>query len=1607
MYLDETGGTGPPGSAAGIGSLFAGGGMMGRVMSAWDWAATPVGVPESWPASLRGVVRILLTSRFSMWMAWGPELAFFYNDSYQRDTLRTKHPWALGRPAREVWSEIWPDIGPRIESVLSTGEATWDERLPLRLERSGYPEETYHTFSYSPLTDESAQVAGLLCVVTEDTQRVLGERRLRVLSQLGDVSAVTAPTVPRACEAALDVLRRARLDIPFASIYLLDEARTALRRAAFYGTRDDDAIVPLEVDQARYADEPTWQALSSGAPHLLEGLAEKHPGLFLPTDGPMGHADPDRAVALPLLGAGGGELVGVLFAGASPFRALDEEYRQFLNLVAGQVGKAIADATALQEQRLRAEQLAELDRAKTEFFTGVSHELRTPLTLIRGPAEDALADQADPLSAGQRARVELIWRNSGRLRRLVDTLLEFSRLEGGALAADRTATDLAALTRGIAESFAPAVTRAGLRFRIDCPTLPTLVSVDADMWEKIVLNLLSNAVKFTLSGQVEVVLRRHEQPARVELHVVDTGIGIAESEQPRLFERFHRIRGAAGRSHEGSGIGLALVAELAALHGGTVGVSSAATRGSDFTVTLPADAITEIPTDSRPTRRPASALAGLYRDEAVQWSDSGAAPDGEPATPVAAPIDVGPGTGATVLVAEDNPDLRRFLAGLLSRSYTVLLASTGDVALELARARQPDLILTDVMMPGLDGFALLAALRAEPATAATPVILLSARAGEEAIGAGLAAGADDYLVKPFSSPDLLARVRSNLAMARLRSHEGAWRTALVNALQDGLFVIDPDGSVIEINGAFTAMLGYGTEDLPYRPDHPWWPDPAEDPEGHREVRQAWEAVRANGSGRFLLRLRHRDGRQLWGDCSADTIPDRDGTRKLMVGVVHDVTAQHDAATRDAVLATTGRLFSRPGTVRERLDEFARAVAPVLGDLVLVMLVGPDGRLAPVVAAHPSRPELADAALRLPAHHPPPAHRQRYGSGQAFVLDEPPEPLRGELRAAAPHGRAHSCLVAPMVVGGHLLGVLSLVSTVRRGAHDAADLALAEELGRRITGLLEAERVAEAERRLHDATTALAASASVSEAATALARVVQQAMGTSGCAIYTAHPDHPALLRLVHHVGYSDQVVDTYAAVHTSADIPVAVAARTGEPVWVGSRASWLTDFPHLVAVADADQATALMALPLRVVDRVLGVIVARFDTERAFPLQERDFLTTLAALAAQAFERAELTDAHWRIAQTLQHSLLPGELPTPSRLDLAVHYEQAGRHIRAGGDWYDVIVLDEHRVAIAVGDVVGDGPAAAAVMGQLRSALAAYLLDDNGPARALHLLSQFAQRVDGALGSTAVCLILDTGRGELRWCHAGHPPPLVVQPPSPACGTAQARFLQGADGIVLGVSPQPDGPPWYSEGRLDLVPGSSVLLYTDGLVERRGEVIDDGLARLATVATAHADAPPAGLLAAALEGSCPAAGFTDDVALVVARLLPAPVRERRPAVPQQLGAVRRVVKQWALAAALPEQLTGDLQLALGEALANAVEHAYGDVGIGDVAFELDRGVDGSVRVGVRDWGSWRPAPSENGHRGRGLAMIRALATDVSVDTRGPGTRLRFTLQPSRPETDEG
>jgi signal transduction histidine kinase len=727
-------------------------------MRAIDWAATPLGPVEHWPQSLKTAVRIVLTSRQPMFVWWGEELINLYNDAYKA-IVGGKHPEALGQPASVVWREIWDQIRPRAESAMLQNEGTYDEALLLIMERNGYPEETYYTFSYSPVPNDQGEPGGILCANTDDTQRIIGERQLALL---GDLAARTADarTFDEACSRSAAALATDPWDLPFAMIYLIDPEQVVL--AGVSGIERGHPAVPETAPLGGSAVWPFAEVARTHKPCVVPLQDPRFGGL------PAGawERPPHQAVAVPIAPSGQTGRAGILVAGLNPFRLFDDGYQGFIGLVAAQIAASIGNAQAYEEERKRAEALAELDRAKTAFFSNVSHEFRTPLTLMLGPLHDLLAqDGTDP---GERELLTIAHRNGQRLLKLVNSLLDFSRIEAGRMQAEFEPVDLAAFTAELASVFRAAVEKAGMRLVIDCPPLPEPVWVDRDMWEKIVLNLVSNAFKYTLEGEIEVALRA-EGGAAV-LTVRDTGTGIPESELPNLFNRFYRVEGARGRTHEGTGIGLALVQELAKLNGGTVGVDSVFGLGSTFTVTvpfghwhLPAERIGG-------GRRRAAPAAGPspFVEEALRWlpadQDGGMEVEESAARP-----------RATVLLADDNADMRDYVRRLLSDQYEVIAVADGREALRAItgshRRHRPDLVLTDVMMPNLDGFGLLKALRAEAKTASIPVLMLSARAGEESRVEGLEAGADDYLIKPFSAQELLARVGNLLALATVRREE--------------------------------------------------------------------------------------------------------------------------------------------------------------------------------------------------------------------------------------------------------------------------------------------------------------------------------------------------------------------------------------------------------------------------------------------------------------------------------------------------------------------------------------------------------------------------------------------------------------------------------------------------------------------------------------------------------------------------------------------------------------------------------------------------------------------------------------------------------------------
>ena len=780
-------------------SFLAGGGEMGSLLRHHQWANTPLGPPQDWPPSLKIAVRILLTSRQPIWVGWGPELTFFYNDAYKA-IIGGKHPWALGRPAAEVWREIWADIAPMLATAMGGVEGTYVEEQLLIMERNGYSEETYYTFSYSPIPGDDGRPGGIICANTDDTQRVIGERQLALLR---DLSASTADrrSWREVCSNAATALAGNAHDLPFALLYMRDSDAGRLSLVGSAGIRAGHPMAPETLPVQGLGPWHLDEAVGLHDIQIVEKAAGRI-GAPLPT-GVWKEAS-SRVAVLHLRAGGATGRRGVLIVGLNPYRLFDGGYRDFLKLVGGQVEAAVANADAFEQARERAESLAALDRAKTNFFSNVSHEFRTPLTLMLGPLEESLED-ARSLSPREQERVRVVHRNSMRLLKLVNSLLDFSRIEAGRSRAAFEPTDLARFTADLASNFRSATEKARLELRIECPPMREPVYVDRDMWEKIVLNLLSNAFKFTFEGGITVVVEALE--GAVQLRVGDTGTGIAAAELPRLFERFHRIEGARGRSFEGSGIGLALVRELVDAHRGSIRAESEEGRGSTFYVTLPLGSAHLPAAQVRGSRMPAprADAAHAFVEEALRWL-----PDGGRPTDVA--MDAGTGTTAAespgpgverrsrVLLADDNADMRDYMSRLLEPRHACIAVGDGLEALEALRRERPDLVLTDIMMPRLDGFGLIQAIRADPELRDLPVIVVSARAGEEASVEGLAAGADDYLSKPFSARELTARVDGAIAMARMRREMG-------DALRES------EQHQVRLNHTLEAIVAARTEEL--------------------------------------------------------------------------------------------------------------------------------------------------------------------------------------------------------------------------------------------------------------------------------------------------------------------------------------------------------------------------------------------------------------------------------------------------------------------------------------------------------------------------------------------------------------------------------------------------------------------------------------------------------------------------------------------------------------------------------------------------------------------------------------------------------------------------
>ncbi|KAI8817329.1 uncharacterized protein EV422DRAFT_542429 [Fimicolochytrium jonesii] len=815
-------------------SAFSGGGAMGQLVRAKDWSTTKLGPSQDWAQSLKTSVSFILNAAFPFILFWGDHYNVIYNDQYI-PIFGGKHPTVLGQPGYEAWSEVWDVIRPMLENVRG-GTATWSENQLLELTRNGYVEECYFTWSYSPVRIEDGTVGGVMTPITETTKTVLSERRLNLLRELA-ASTANTQSEDEACALSAQIFEQNCADITFALIYMLDGSGRKLILKGFSNVESGHLLCVSSIDREEQGSWPVDQVFSQRCGVEVHELQERFGYI---TGGVCEHTPTSGAIVLPLEASANQEPIGLVVFGINPRRELDSDYKDFLEMTRTQVATSILRGRSLTEKQHRLQALAEIDRAKSVFFSNISHEYRTPLSLILAPVADLLGDSS--LTSQQLDKIRLVERNAQRLHKLVNSVLDFSQLEAGRMEANFRLTNISVVTANAASMFRSAMEKGNLDYTVETPPLGEMVYLDVDMWEKIVLNLLSNAFKYTVQGGVKVRLYKDETAAFLE--VEDTGCGVPDNEVDRLFERFHRCHSSSGRSVEGTGIGLSLTHELVKLHGGAITATSTLGVGTKFTVSIPLGkghiSSSQITAQDQLDSTAQSSVGRAFIQESARWITENSSyvgsvndkPDESFSVGTSANEDaLGTGSSdqgpfndnrlARVVLADDNADMREYVGSLLAKFCIVHVANDGRNAYGAIIDNPPDLILSDVMMPHMNGFELLQKIREHPHLKNIPFVLLSARAGEEAKVEGLQAGADDYMVKPFSAKELRARVRAHIAIGRMRKELDRLVKARTAQLQEsarqfqllsnispvGISRLNMKGEVVFVNKAWWKIVG--------------------------------------------------------------------------------------------------------------------------------------------------------------------------------------------------------------------------------------------------------------------------------------------------------------------------------------------------------------------------------------------------------------------------------------------------------------------------------------------------------------------------------------------------------------------------------------------------------------------------------------------------------------------------------------------------------------------------------------------------------------------------------------------------------------------------------
>jgi signal transduction histidine kinase len=848
------------------------------------------------------------------------------------------HPAKFGTSAKaeDAWGPVWDDVVPVIKRCFEFGESCHfqDDLLLYRRGSTGHFVEKYHTWSFVPLFDADQKPLGLFNPTTETTAAVLARRRQETLRDVSEQVSL-ARTTGEFYEGVRNVMEKNAKDIPFMAFYSTspgDKSTIDLHLQSSVGVPDDHPSCPAKMSVSLRATRPSLAPhLSSPTPSSVS-ISSVTSGRTLHSDlqtawpivpalaarqcvvmddcsklvegFPLRQWDhlPEAAIVLPIAPDRSSSVPdAVMILGLNLQCPLDPAYDDWIHILRAHLTSALATVQGIElaeQRRLEKERMA---KAQTAWFQGAAHDLRSPLTLVDGPLDDVLQTN---LTGFQRQSLVLAQRNVARIQRLVNALLDFSRIEAGRLTGHFFALDLGAFVSEIAHLFSPAVARRGIEYNVHIQPDGPSVWFDPTLMETAITNLISNAVKYTQKGRIGVAVAYTSTHAVIT--VSDTGCGIPQAEVDDVTERFNRATTALSAGVEGTGIGLALTKELIKIHDGELLLSSrteleakreqAGMAGSTFTVRIPlVDRLNAVENGTTTTDRGLGTYGRQMAREAMENGQS----DLSPITDSMDGADRNEGflfePSDTLLLVDDNEDIRAYIRRIFAPHCRVVEATDGEEAVRLAQTLvpKPNLILSDVMMPRMSGTELLIAIREHPTTKRIPMVLLSAATDEELRLSALTNGAEDFILKPFKPKELLARVHLHMQLGKKRADLEdmfALREQEVQVLTDycpsGIVRADENGNILYANATWKQYVG-----MPPDGDVNSWTDYLEGPTLQR-IQSMWEEMIAGTTSELQVTWTWTNGITVTGTFVRLGTADREGRRGI-VGCLQDITYQEE------------------------------------------------------------------------------------------------------------------------------------------------------------------------------------------------------------------------------------------------------------------------------------------------------------------------------------------------------------------------------------------------------------------------------------------------------------------------------------------------------------------------------------------------------------------------------------------------------------------------------------------------------------------------------------------------------------------------------------------